>query len=69
MIHFRRSVENPDGQAVEMTVVYDLNGVHIMRTDSEGTTQSMLFTHEEAETILDLMSLSLPAYKKGMETP
>lgn len=69
MIHFRRSVENPDGQAVEITVVYDLNGVSIVRTDSEGERTTVTYTHPEAETILDLMSLSLPAYKKGVETP
>jgi hypothetical protein len=69
MIHIAREVTNRDGQTVQMFVVYDLNGVFIVRKTPDGGTQSNLYTHEEAAAIYDLMSLAIPAYKSGVSTP
>jgi len=63
MIHVSTIARNADGEEVEMTLVYDLNGVTIVRKKPEAEPETMLYTHEEFEAIYQSIQHARPRYR------
>lgn len=68
MFKIERAVRNSDGQVSTVRVVFDTDGVVISADDGVTGNRVINLTHDENDTIYDLLTLAHPAYKSGTST-
>jgi len=68
MFKIERHVTNRDGEIALVRVVFDTDGVVISADDGITGNRVINLTHEENDTIYDLLTLAHPAYKSGTST-
>jgi len=68
MFKIERHVTNRDGEVSLVRVVFDTDGVVISADDGITGNRAINLTHEENDTIYDLLTLAHPAYKSGTST-
>jgi hypothetical protein len=68
MFKIERHVTNRDGEIALVRVVFDTDGVVISADDGITGNRVINLTHEENDTIYDLLTLAHPAYKTGTST-
>ena len=65
MFRIERNVTHKDGEESRVRVIFDTDGVEIFASNPE---RRINLSHDENDTLYDLLTLAHPAYKTGHKT-
>lgn len=63
MIRLIETVKDKDGDTSIISVTYDTGGVTVTKQTPEQVSETLTFTHDEANVMFKLLSFARPGYK------